>query len=166
VYSITYDLWNDIIDDVIEAHAPLFEAMHKTADGIKLSRDLVSELKEKGLKEIYEDPWHFFLNIDIYRDGIGGFAISLMSAQTPEAFLQIKIDAMAARGISQDGIRGFEVEHGLDMDYEILRGMEESFGITAEQDENGILFELALFDSEDLDDSGLGNGPDDSLVPR
>jgi hypothetical protein len=44
--------------------------------------------------------------------------------------------------------------------------MEESFGITAEQDENGILFELALFDSEDLDDSGLGNGPDDSLVPR
>jgi hypothetical protein len=166
MYSITYDLWSDIIDDMIEAHAPLFEAMRKTAEKIQLSRALVNELKQNGIKEVYDEPWHFLLKLDLYDDGIGGFAISLMAAQTPEAFEQIKINAMAARGVSDEAIRGFEAEHGLDMDEEIIKGLEESFGIIAEQAESGFLFELALFDSEDIDNSSLTNSADDALWLR
>lgn len=154
MYSISYDLWNEIIDDVIEAHAPLFQAMRQMADKIQISRALVDELKQSGIKEIGSDPWQFLIKIEPYDDGIGGFAISLLAAESPEVFMQIKYNAAAARGISQDEVSGFEAEHGLDMDEEIFGGMQEGFDINAEPAENGVLFELVLFDSEDIDKSG------------
>ncbi len=157
MYSISYDLWNDIIDDVIEAHTPLFEAMRQMAGKIQISRALVDELKQKGVKEIGEDPWRFLIKIEPYDDGIGGFAISLMAAESPEIFEQIKAVASSARGISEEDMSGFEAEHGLNMDEEIIKGMQEGFDIKAEPAENGVLFELVLFDSEDIDNSGSSN---------
>ena len=154
MYNITYDLWNDIIDDCIEAHVPLFEAMRQTADNIQLSKGQLDELKKKGFNEIYNESWHFILKIELYDDKIEGFAITLMAAETLEVFDQIKMNAAAARGISDEDLRGFEAEHGLDIDEEIFKGMNEGFDIAAEPAENGVLFELIVFDSEDIDNSG------------
>ncbi len=154
MYNITYDLWNDIIDDCIEAHVPLFDAMRQTADKIQLSREQLDELKQKGFNEIYNEPWHFILKIELYDDEIEGFAITLLAAETLEVFDQIKINAASARGISDEELSGFEAEHGLDIDEEIFKGMNEGFDIAAEAAENGVLFELIVFDSEDIDNSG------------
>ncbi len=154
MYNITYDIWNDIIDDCIEAHMPLFEAMRQTADKIQLSKAELDELKQKGFKDIYNEPWNFLLKIELYDDKIEGFAITLLAAETLEVFDQIKINAAAARGVSDEELSGFEAEHGLDIDEEIFKEMNEGFDIAAEAAENGILFELIVFDSEDIDNSG------------
>ena len=154
MYNISYDLWNDIIDDCIEAHVPLFEAMRQTADKIHLSKAQLDELKQNGFKEIYSDPWHFLLKIELYDDKIEGFAITLLAAETFEVFDQIKINAASARGVPEEELHGFEAEHGLDIDEEIFKGMSEGFDIAAEPAENGVLFELIVFDSEDIDNSG------------
>jgi hypothetical protein len=50
-------------------------------------------------------------------------------------------------------IQGFEIEHGLEMDEEIFENIEESFNITTEITENGVVFELVIFDSRDLDNN-------------
>jgi hypothetical protein len=157
MYSLTYDLWKDIINDVIEAHAPLFQAMHKIADKISLSTALVDELKLKGVKEIGEDPWHFLLKIELYGDEIEGFGISILAAEEAIVLEQIKAEAAAARGVSMEEMEGFEADHGLDMDEEIVEGIENDYGITTEFAENGILFDLVIFDSEDIDNSSRGN---------
>jgi hypothetical protein len=157
MYSLTYDRWTDLIDDMIEAHAPLFEAMRQTADKIPLSGQLVEELKLQGVKEIGEVPWRLLLKIELYGDDIEGFMISLLAAEDLMIFEQTKAEVAMAHGISLEEINGFEADHGLDLDEEIITGIEEGYGITTEIAENGILFELVIFDSEDIDNSHRGN---------
>jgi len=154
--AITYDLWNDVIDEVIRIHTPLFEAMRRAERYLILSRALVDELKIKGFKEVQEGEWNFLLIIEPYEDEIGGFKIYLLAAETSEVFQQAKVDAAIARSASVDDLRGFEVEHGLDLDDEIFEAMEDSYDISAEVTTNGMLFELVVFDSDDIDDSGKG----------
>lgn len=153
MYSLTYDLWNDIIDGVIEAHASLFEAMRQAADGINLSKELVEELKLQGVKEIDAEPWHFLLKIEQYNDEIEGFMISLLAAEELGTLELMKADVAAQRGVSMEEIISFEADHGLDFDEEIINGISEGYGIDAEIAENGVLFELVVFDSEDIDNS-------------
>jgi hypothetical protein len=150
---ITYDLWSAMIDDVIERHSPLFEAMHRAKEGTPISRALVDELEQRGSREIKEDSWQFLLAIDRYEDEIGGFRLVLLSREALEVFQEIREDASAAHGISSAEIRGFEVEHGLDLEEEILLGMEDEYQVSAERTEEGIIFELVVFDSEDIDDN-------------
>jgi len=154
--AITYDLWNDVIDEVIRIHTPLFEAMRRAERYLILSRDLVDELKIKGFKEVQEGEWNFLLIIEPYEDEIGGFKIYLLAAETSEVFQQAKVDAAMSQNASADDLRGFEVEHGLDLDDEIFEAMEDSYDISAEVTTNGMLFELVVFDSDDIDDSGKG----------
>jgi len=151
--GLTYDLWNEIIEDAVDRHAPLFEAMHRAAEGIRLSKDLVEELKLRGAKEIEKDSWNFMLDIELYPDEIGGFSISLFSSEDLDAFRQIEAEAAENRGFTSEDIEGFEIEHGLEMDEEIFDGIGERFGITAEANEDDVVFELLLFDSRDIDNS-------------
>ncbi len=159
MYSLTYDLWNDIIDGVIEAHASLFKAMRKAADGINLSKELVEELKLQGVKEIDAEPWHFLLKIEQYNDEIEGFMISLLAAEELGTLEMMKADVAALHGVSMEEISGFEADHGLDLDEEIVNGISEGFGIDAEIADNGVLFELVIFDSEDIDNSRADRHP-------
>ena len=154
--TLTYDLWNNVIDAAIRVHVPLFEAMRRAEKNLILSRALVDELKIKGFKEIQEGEWNFLLIIEPYEDEIGGFKIYLLAAETSEVFQKAKVDAAIAQSASVDGLRGFEVEHGLDLDDEIFEAMEDSYDISAELTINGLLFELVVFDSDDIDDSGKG----------
>lgn len=149
----TYDLWSAVIDDVIERHSPLFDAMHRAQERISISRALVDELGQIGAKQIKEDSWQFLLAIDRYEDEIGGFRIALLGREAPEVFQEVKEDACAAHGISSAEIRCYEVEHGLDLEEEILQGLEDEYQVSAERTEEGIIFELILFDSEDIDDN-------------
>ncbi len=157
MYSLTYDLWNDIIDGVIEAHAPLFDAMRQTASRTQISRALIEELKLQGIKEIGIEPWRFLLKIELYGDEIDGFMVSLLAAEELATLELMKAEMAMLRGISLEDLKGFEADHGLDLDKEIIDGIGESYGITAEIADNGILFELVIFDSEDIDNSQMGN---------
>ncbi len=156
--GLTYDLWNEIIEDVIDSHAPLFEAMHQAADEFKLSKEIVEELKLKGVKEIKKEPWHFMLAIELHADEIGGFRISLFSSEDLEAFWLIKSKASADHGLAPEDLEGFEIEHGLEMDEEVFEGIEETYGISAEAHADGVVFELLLFDSQDIDNSMQNEG--------
>jgi len=44
------------------------------------------------------------------------------------------------------------------MDEDIFEEMRESYGVDVEIDEDKLLFELVIFDSQDLDDSRKING--------
>jgi hypothetical protein len=152
MYSLTYDLWKGLISDVIDAHDPLFRAMIHAAEGLSLSRDLVDELKQKGVKEIREYPWHFLLEINHIADHIEGFSISLLASEDRKVFEQIVADAATDRDISWDDIEGFELEHGLDLNEDIFEEIEDTHDIRAEAD-NVVFFELVVFDSQDIDNS-------------
>jgi hypothetical protein len=52
LYSLTYDIWNAIIDEAIDAYSPLFEVMQRAADGIILSKSLVDKLKQEGFMDL------------------------------------------------------------------------------------------------------------------
>jgi len=153
LYSLTYDLWNEIIDDVVIVHSPLFEAMHQAADQLTLSKAFVEDLKGKGMVEIGEEPWRFLLKIEIWEDKIEGFWISLLAAEKAEIFEEIKAEAAADHGFSWEAVQGFELEHGLELDEDIFGEMEESYRVTAKAAENEVIFELVVFDSQDLDNS-------------
>jgi hypothetical protein len=153
MYSLTYDLWKELISDVIDAHDPLFMAMIHAAEGLSLSKAFVDELKQKGVKEIGDYPWHFLLEIDHIADHIEGFSISLFASEDRKVFEQIVADAAMARGVSSDDIEGFELEHGLDLDEDIFAEIEDIYDIRAETVENGVFFELVVFDSQDIDNS-------------
>jgi len=157
MYNLTYDLWNDIIGGVIDAHSPLFEAMRQAANRIQISGALIEELKLQGVKEIGVDPWRFLLKIELYGDEIEGFMISLLAAEELVALELMKAEVAMLRGVSLEDLKGFEADHGLDLDEEIIEGMEEGYGITAEIADSGILFELVIFDSEDIDNSQMGS---------
>ncbi len=157
MYNLTYDLWNDIISGVIDAHSPLFEAMRQAANRTQISGTLIEELKLQGIKEIGVEPWRFLLKIELYGDEIEGFMISLLAAEELVTLELMKAEVAMLRGVSPEDLKGFEADHGLDLDEEIIEGMEKGYGITAEIADNGILFELVIFDSEDIDNSQMGS---------
>lgn len=159
MFSLTYDLWNAIIDEAADAYSNLFEAMQRAANNVSLSKSLVDELKRKGTIDIVNDTRQFLLAIELYDDGIGGFKISLMTSESIEAFQEIKERAAAVYEVALDDIRNFEVEHGLDMSDEILEMIEEKYSVNASEAVEYIVFELVVFDSEDIDNNSvLGNG--------
>ncbi len=153
MYSLTYDLWNEIIDDVVIVHSPLFEAMHQAADRLRLSKAFVEDLRRKGMVEIEEEAWRFLLRIEFWEDKIEGFWISLLEAEEAEVFEEIKAKAAADHGFSLEEVQGFELEHGLEMDEEIFKEIEVVWGVVAKAAENEVIFELVVFDSQDLDNS-------------
>ena len=155
MYSLTYDLWNIIVDDSVDAYSPLFEEMQRTADGIGLSKSLVDKLKQEGAMEVVDENRHFLLAIELYDDGIGGFKISLMISENLDAFEEIKERAAAAHDITFEDIRNFEAEHGMNMAEEILDRIEERYSVYAEETGEDVVFELVVFDSEDIDSNNL-----------
>jgi hypothetical protein len=159
MYSLTYDLWNAIIDEAADAYSNLFEAMQRAASNVRLSKSLVDELRLKGTIDIANDTRQFLLAIELYDDGIGGFKISLMTSESIDAFQEIKERAAAVYEVTPDDIRNFEVEHGLDMSDEILDMIEEKYSVNASEADENIVFELVVFDSEDIDNNSImGNG--------
>ncbi len=157
VYSLTYDLWKEIIDDVALEHSTLFMAMHQAEEELEISRALIDDLKNKRDLMIADDPWHLRLQIDFIDDKIGGFRIYIAAAEELEVFELIKAKAAADHGFSLEVMEGFELEHGLDMDEEIFETIADSYEIRAELSENEVLFELVVFDSQDIDDSQMSN---------
>jgi len=157
LFSLTYDLWIDIIDVIVQAHAPIFETMQEAADSLELSDALLDDLKKKGILEIAIAGKSFLLKIDFYEDKIDGFMISLLDAESEEVYETIKAEAASDQGFSLEDIEGYEIEHGLDFDEEIFAEMEEGYGVYVEMDQNGILFELEVFNSQDLDNLRKGN---------
>jgi len=153
LFGITYDLWKEIIDEIAVAHDSLFAAMHQAADNLELSTALIDELKSKRDLKIANDPWEFRLMIDFIEDKINGFIIYLATAEQLEIFEEIKADVASNHGFSLEEIEGFELEHGLDMQEEIFIEMEESYGIRSEVRESEVIYELVIFDSQDIDDS-------------
>ena len=159
MYILTYDLWNIIVDEAVDAYSPLFEEMQRSADGIELSKSLVDKLKQEGALDVVDENRHFLLAIELYDDGIGGFKISLFISESLDAFEEIKDRAASAHDVTFEDIRNFEVEHGMDMAEEIMDGIEERYSVDAEETGDDIVFELVVFDSEDIDSNNLiGNG--------
>jgi hypothetical protein len=157
VYSLTYDLWKEIIDDVAHEHLTLFMAMHQAEEEIEISKALIEDLKNKRDLIIADDPWHLQLQIDFIDDKIGGFRINIAAEEELKVFELIKAKSAADHGFSLEEIQGFEIEHGLDMDEEIFEAIADSYEIQAELSENEVLFELVVFDSQDIDDSQMCN---------
>ena len=153
MYSLTYDIWNAIIDEAIDAYSPLFEVMQRAADGVILSKSLVDKLKQEGFMDLVSENRQFLLAIELYDDLIGGFKISLMASESLDAFEEIKERSTAAHDVSFEDIRNFEAEHGLDMAEEILDGIEEKYSVYVEEASEDIVFELVIFDSEDIDNN-------------
>jgi hypothetical protein len=153
LFGLTYDLWKEIIDEIAIAHDSLFAAMHQTADELQLTTDLIDELKSKKELKIANDPWEFLLMIDFIEDKINGFIIYLATAEQLEILEEIKANVASDYGFSWEEIEGFELEHGLDMQEEIFVEMEESYGVRAEVRENEVIYELVIFDSQDIDNS-------------
>jgi hypothetical protein len=155
LYSLTYDLWNIIVDEAVDAYSPLFEEMQRTSDNISLSKSLVDKLKQEGAMDVVDETQHFLLVIELYDDGIGGFKISLMISESLDAFEEIKERAAAAHDVTFEDIRNFEVEHGMNMAEEILDGIEKRYSVYAEETREGLVFELVVFDSENIDSNNL-----------
>ena len=153
MFGLTYDLWKEIIDEIAIAHDSLFAAMHQTADELQLTADLIDELKSKKELKIANDPWEFLLMIDFIEDKINGFIIYLATAEQLEILEEIKANVASDHGFSWEEMEGFELEHGLDMQEEIFVEMEESYGVRAEVRENEVIYELVIFDSQDIDNS-------------
>jgi hypothetical protein len=153
LFGLTYDLWKEIIDEIAIAHDSLFAAMHQTADELQLTTDLIDELKSKKELKIANDPWEFLLMIDFIEDKINGFIIYLATAEQLEILEEIKANVASDHGFSWEEMEGFELEHGLDMQEEIFVEMEESYGVRAEVRENEVIYELVIFDSQDIDNS-------------
>lgn len=157
MYSLDYNLWKEIIDDVALEHSSLFVAMHQAAEELQISRTLIDELKNKRDFMIADDPWHLRLQIDFIDDKIGGFRIFIAAAEELDLFELIKAKAAADHGFSLEEIEGFELEHGLDIDEEIFDAIVDSYEIRAEVNCNEVLFRLVVFDSQDIDDSRQSN---------
>ncbi|MDD2754056.1 MAG: hypothetical protein PHS80_00880 [Methanothrix sp.] len=165
MFSLTYDLWKEIIEDIAQAHDSLFAAMHQAAEELQLSAALIDDLKKKRELTIANDPWELQLAIEFIDDKINGFTIFLVAKEPLEVLEEIKANIASDQGFSLEDIEGFELEHGLDMQEEIFVEIEESYGVTAEIRENVIIYELVVFDSQDIDNSLSGNlAQDEDLV--
>lgn len=160
MYALTYDLWNLIIEEVVDAYAPSFEAMENAADSIQLSKSLVEELKLKGAKELEGYDGQFLLDIKPHNDEIGGFKVVLIMAESIDEFEKIAEDAVKSQGFSWEDVVNFEAEHGLNLVDEILDRIEEEYAVFAENSYEDLVFELVIFDSEDIDNSSrMSSGP-------
>jgi hypothetical protein len=153
LFSLTYDLWKEIIVDIAQAHESLFAAMHLAAEDLQLSPALIDDLKNKRELTIATDPWELHLAIEFLDDDINGFIIVLVAKESLETLEDIKANIVSDKGFSLEEIEGFELEHGLDMQEEIFVEIEESYGVTAEIREDFVDYELVIFDSQDLDNS-------------
>ncbi len=153
MFSLTYDLWKEIIEEIAEAHDPLFAAMHQAAEELSLSKVLIDDLKSKRELTIANDPWELQLTIEFIEDKINGFIIRLEAIEPQEFFEEIKANVAADNGFSLQEIEGFEIEHGLDIEEEIFEEMEESYGVRTEVGENEVIYELVIFDSQDIDNN-------------
>lgn len=152
MFDLTYDLWREIVEDVVVSHQPLFEAMCQAADDIDLTAALIEELKRKEELNLPGD-WNFRLLIDFIKDEIDGFIIFLAAEESQQLLEQAKSAAAEERGFSLEEMQAFELEHGLNMQEEILVAMEETYGIQAEFGDDRLIYYLVLFDSQDIDDS-------------
>jgi len=153
LFSLTYDLWEEIIDEIAQAHDSLFAAMHVAAEELELSAALIDDLKSKRELTIANDPWELKLKIEFIEDKINGFIIWLAAVEPLEILEEIKANVASDHGFSLEEIVGFELEHGLDMQEEIFVAIEESYTVRAEVKENVVTYELVIFDSQDIDDS-------------
>jgi hypothetical protein len=153
LFSLTYDLWKEIIEEIAEAHDSLFAAMHQAAEELQLSKALIDDLKSKRELMIANDPWELELTIEFIEDEIDGFIIYLEAKEQQEILEDIKANVASDHGFSLEEIEGFELEHGLNIQEEIFEEMEESYGVRAEVRENAVIYELVIFDSQDIDDS-------------
>jgi hypothetical protein len=153
LFSLTYDLWKEIIDEIVLAHDSLFAAMHQAAEDLQLSMALIDDLKSKRELMISNDPWELRLMIEFIEDKINGFIIYLAAKEPQETLVEIKANVASDHGFSWEDIDGFEREHGLDMQEEIFAEMEESYSIQAEVREDVVIYELVIFDSQDIDNS-------------
>lgn len=153
MYGLTYDIWKEIIGEIVLAHDTLFLAMNQAADELQITSALISELKSKRELAIANETWEFRLMIDFVEDEINGFLVFLAAIEQTEMFEQIKANAISDHGFSMEEAEIFDQEHGLDMKEEILEEMEESYGVRAEVREDAIVYELVVFDSQDIDDS-------------
>lgn len=152
MFTLTYDLWREIVEDVVISHQPLFEAMYQAADDLDLTAALIEELKSKEELNLPGD-WNFKLQIDSIQDEIEGFIIFLAAEVPQELLEQAKSAGAEERGFSLEEMQAFEMEHGLNMQEEILVAMEETYGIQAEMGDGWLIYYLVLFDSQDIDDS-------------
>jgi len=165
LFSLTYDLWKEIIEDIAQAHDSLFAAMHQAAEELQLCATLIDDLKKKRELTIANDPWELQLEIEFIEDKINGFTIFLVAKEPLEVLEEIKANIASDQGFSLEEIEGFELEHGLDIQEEIFVEIEESYGVTAEIRENVVIYELVIFDSQDIDNSRSGNlAQDEELV--
>lgn len=153
MFSLTYDLWKEIIEDIAQAHDSLFAAMHQAAEELQLTAALIDDLKKKRELTIANDPWELQLTIEFIEDEINGFIIFLVAREPLEILEEIKANIASDQGFSLEEIEGFELEHGLDIQEEIFVEIEESYGVTAEIRENVVIYELVIFDSQDIDNS-------------
>lgn len=153
MFALSYDLWREIVEDVVVSHQPLFEAMYQAADDIDLTAARIDELKSKEELNLPGD-WNFRLLIDFIKDEIEGFIIFLAAEEPQQLLEQAKSAAAEERGFSLEEMQAFEMEHGLNMQEEILVAMEETYGIQAEFGDDRLIYYLVLFDSQDIDDSG------------
>jgi hypothetical protein len=153
LFGLTYDIWREIVADVAIAHEPLFTAMHQTAEDLILTSELIEELKQKKEIAVYAGEGEFKLLIDFVEDRIGGFVIVLSATEQLQILEQVKSDVASDRGFSSEEIRDFELEHGLDLQEEILEEIEEIYDVKAELGEDALVYELVVFDSQDIDDS-------------
>jgi hypothetical protein len=76
-----------------------------------------------------------------------------MASESLDAFKEIKERSTAAHDVSFEDVRNFEAEHGLHMAEEILDGIEEKYSVYVEEAGEDIVFELVIFDSEDIDNN-------------
>jgi hypothetical protein len=153
LFSLTYDLWKEIIEEIAQAHDPLFAAMHQAAEELQLSKALIDDLKSKRELTIANDPWELQLTIEFIEDKINGFIIYLEAIEPQEILEEIKANVASDNGFSLEEIEGFETEHGLDIEEEIFVEMEESYGVRTEVRENEVIYELVIFDSQDIDNN-------------
>ena len=153
MFSLTYDLWKEIIEEIAEVHDPLFAAMHQAAEELQLSKALIDDLKSKRELMIANDPWELQLTIEFIEDKINGFIIYLEAIEPQEILEEIKANVASDNGFSLEEIEGFEIEHGLDIEEEIFEEMEESYGVRTEVGENEVIYELVIFDSQDIDNN-------------
>jgi len=154
LFDLNFDLWKDIISDIASAHESLFSAMHQAAEEVQLTKELVGELRRKGELAVASHPWQISLRMDLLEDEIGGLIIYLAAEEELSVMEQIKADVASDHGFSLEAIEAFEMDGGLDMQEAILEELEESYGVSAEvTDDTKIVYELLIFDSQDIDDS-------------
>jgi hypothetical protein len=156
LFGLTYDLWEEIIDEIALAHDSLFSAMHQTAEDLQITSALIEDLKSKKELKVSDDSWEFRLMIDLVEDEIDGFSLILAAIEQLGVLEQIKANVVSDHGFSLEDIEGFELEHGLDLQEEIFMEIEERYGIRAEVREDAVVYELVIFDSQDIDNSQYG----------